>query len=131
MAAGEFDVATYWSGSAARSMAQGLPIAFVIPEEGAIGWLDSLSIPETSTKKEAAAQFINWMIDPEFYVKWDLEGAPTSANAKAIAALPDDAFNKSVLADPAIVARIQFQAAVTDEARETYLKLWQSLKAEQ
>ena len=131
MAAGEFDVATYWSGSAARSMAQGLPITFVIPEEGAIGWLDSLSIPETSTKKEAAAQFINWMIDPEFYVKWDLEGAPTSANAKAIAALPDDAFNKSVLADPAIVSRIQFQAAVTDEARETYLKLWQSLKAEQ
>ncbi len=131
MAAGEFDVATYWSGSAARSMAQGLPIAFVIPEEGAIGWLDSLSIPETSTKKEAAAQFINWMIDPEFYVQWDLEGAPTSANAKAIAALPDDAFNKSVLADPAIVSRIQFQAAVTDEARETYLKLWQSLKAEQ
>lgn len=131
MAAGEFDVATYWSGSAARSMAQGLPIAVVIPEEGAIGWLDSLSIPETSTKKEAAAQFINWMIDPEFYVKWDPEGAPTSANAKAIAALPDESFNKSVLADPEIVARVQFQAAVTDEARETYLKLWQSLKAEQ
>lgn len=131
MAAGEFDVATYWSGSAARSIAQGLPIAFVIPEEGAIGWLDSLAIPESSTKKEAAAQFIDWMIDPDFYVKWDPEGAPTSANAKAIEALPDDSFNKTVVADPTVIDRVQFQAAVTDETRETYLKLWQSLKAAQ
>lgn len=34
--------------------------------------------------------FINWMIEPEFYVKWAAEGAPASANAKAAAALPDD-----------------------------------------
>lgn len=131
MAAGEFDVATYWSGSAARSIAQGLPIAFVVPAEGAIGWLDSLSIPESSTRKEAAAQFIDWMIDPEFYVKWDLEGAPTSANAKAIEALPDTSFNKQVVADPDLLARVQFQAPLSDEDRETYLKLWQALKAAQ
>ena len=42
MSAGDFAVATYWSGSAARSQAAGLPVAFVVPDEGAIGWLDDI-----------------------------------------------------------------------------------------
>ncbi len=131
MAAGDLAVATFWSGSASRSMAAGLPVQFVVPDEGAIGWLDGLSIPASSTKQDAAHAFINWMIDPAFYVKWAAEGAPASANAKAAAALPDDAFNKRVLGDPAVVARVQFQRPVSDENRETYLALWQALKAAQ
>ncbi|MBN9672223.1 ABC transporter substrate-binding protein [Roseibium aggregatum] len=131
MAAGELDIATFWSGSASRSAAQGLPVEFVVPEEGAIGWLDSLTIPSSSEHKEAAAQFIDWMIDPEFYVKWNAEGAPASANAEAAAALPEDAFNRKVLGDPAVAARIQFQDPISDEDRARYLELWQGLKAAQ
>ena len=131
MAAGDLSVATFWSGSASRSMSAGLPVQFVVPQEGAIGWLDGLSIPASSTKQDAAHAFIDWMIDPEFYVKWAAEGAPASANAKAAAALPDDAFNKRVLGDPEVVARVQFQRPVSDEDREAYLALWQELKAAQ
>ncbi len=131
MAAGELDVATYWSGSASRSAGMGLPVAFVVPREGAIGWLDGLSIPATSTHKEAAAQFINWMIDPAFYVKWDADGAPASANALAAAALTDEAFNKAVLGDPEVAARVHFQDAISDETRAAYLEAWQALKAAQ
>ncbi|MEM8730372.1 MAG: extracellular solute-binding protein [Pseudomonadota bacterium] len=131
MAAGDLDVATFWSGSASRSMESGLPVQFVVPQEGAIGWLDGLSVPASSTKQEAAHAFIDWMIDPDFYVTWAAEGAPASANAKAAAALPEDAFNKRVLGDPAVVARVQFQRPVSDENREAYLALWQELKAAQ
>ncbi|MES0809338.1 extracellular solute-binding protein [Roseibium sp. SCPC15] len=131
MASGEFAVATYWSGSASRSIAKGLPITFVVAEEGAIGWLDGLSVPSTSEHKDAAYAFINWMIDPEFYVKWDAEGAPATSNAKAAAGLPETSFNRKVLGDPATVAKVQFMRPVSDEDRETYLKLWQGLKANQ
>lgn len=131
MAAGDLAVATFWSGSASRSMSAGLPVEFVVPQEGAIGWLDGLSVPTSSTKQDAAYAFIDWMIDPEFYVKWAAEGAPASANAKAAAALPDDAFNKRILGDPEVVARVQFQRPVSDENREKYLELWQGLKAAQ
>ncbi|MCB6176721.1 extracellular solute-binding protein [Rhodobacter sp. Har01] len=131
MAAGDFAVATYWSGSAARSIGKGLPIAFVVPDEGAIGWLDGLSIPATSTHPDAAHAFIDWMVDPDFYVKWDAEGAPATSNSKAAAALPETSFNRSILGDPAVVARVQFMRPVSDENREAYLKLWQDLKAAQ
>lgn len=131
MAAGELDVASYWSGSASRSAAMGLPVQFVVPSEGAIGWLDGLSIPAGSEHTDAALAFIDWMIDPAFYVAWDPEGAPASANSDAAAALPDDAFNKRVLGDPDVAARVQFQAPLTDETREAYLEMWQTLKAAQ
>jgi len=131
MAAGELDIATYWSGSAARSIAFGLPVTFVVPKEGAIGWLDGLSVPATSEHKDAALQFIDWMIDPDFYTVWDAAGAPASANSEAAAALSDDAFNKVVLGNPDLAARVQFMAPVADETRETYLEIWQGLKAAQ
>jgi spermidine/putrescine transport system substrate-binding protein len=131
MAAGQFAAATYWSGSAARSISEGLPVAFVVPEEGAIGWLDGLSIPATSTKQDAALAFIDWMIDPDFYVKWDTEGAPATSNMAAAAALPETSFNRAVLGDPAVVARVQFMRPVSDEKRAEYLALWQELKAAQ
>jgi spermidine/putrescine transport system substrate-binding protein len=131
MAAGDLAVATYWSGSAARAIGKGLPVAFVVPEEGAIGWLDGLSVPTSSTKQDAAHAFIDWMIDPDFYVKWDAEGAPATSNSVAAAALPESSFNRMVLGDPAVVARVQFMKPVSDADRETYLKLWQDLKAAQ
>lgn len=131
MAAGELDVATFWSGSASRSIESGLPIEFIVPKEGAIGWLDGLSIPTSSSSKDAAHAFIDWMIDPDFYIRWAGEGAPASANSAAAAALPEDSFNRRVLSDPDVLARVQFQRPIADADREAYLQLWQDLKASQ
>jgi spermidine/putrescine transport system substrate-binding protein len=129
--AGDFAVSTFWSGGAGRSTSKGLPVAFVIPKEGAVGWLDSLAIPATSKNVEAARAFINYMIDPEFYVKWAASGAPSSANAKAAAALPETDFNKKTLSDPAVVARVQFMQPLSDDTRKAYLELWQDVKTAQ
>jgi len=130
MSSNEFDIATYWSGSASRSKNQfKLPVEFVIPTEGAIGWLDGLSIATDAPHEAAAYQFIDWMIDPEFYVQWDTTvGAPASANAKALGQLDAEAFNRHVLGDAEKVANVQFMGAMEDAQREAFLALWQETK---
>lgn len=130
MASGEFDAATYWSGSAARSAkAFGLPVEFVIPEEGAIGWLDGLSIPTDAPNRDAAHQFINWMIDPDFYVKWDTDtGAPAPTTVTSLSRLPDTAFNRAVMGDPEVAARLKFTGPMDDATREAMLEVWQETK---
>ena len=130
-AAGDFVVSTFWSGGAGRSASKGLPVQFVVPQEGALGWLDGLSIPATSKNQDAARAFINYMIDPEFYVKWAARVRQSSANNKASAALPDTDFNKVTLGDPAVVARVQFMQPLSDETRKSYLELWQDVKTAQ
>lgn len=130
MAAGDYDIAVYWSGSAARSKkAMKLPVEFVVPKEGAIGWYDGLTIAKDAPNPEGAAQFINFMVDPEFYVKWDTDvGAPASANDKANAQLPADALNRTVLGDPEVVKRVQWMAPITDEQKQKNQELWDEVK---
>jgi spermidine/putrescine transport system substrate-binding protein len=127
--AGDFDVSTFWSGGAGRSAGKGLPVQFIIPIEGAVGWLDGLSIPAASKHQDAARAFIDWMIDPEFYVAWAAKGAPSSANERANAALPDTDFNKQALGHSAAIARVQFMRPIADDTRKAYLELWQDVKA--
>ena len=130
MAAGQIDVGTYWSGSAERARTQfDLPVAFVVPREGAVGWLDAFSIPEGSDNVEGALAFIDTMLSPDFYAEWDERvGAPVSANDEALARLPEDAFNRRVMGDPEVAARIQFQEPIAEADREAYLALWQAVK---
>ncbi len=69
-AADAFDLSIYWSGAVVRSQnMKKLPVDFTIPKEGAIGWLDNLCIPASSTKKDLGLQFINYMVDPEILLR--------------------------------------------------------------
>lgn len=130
MANGAYDLAEIWAGGAMRAKTTyGLPVDFVIPEDGAIAWFDTLGVPAGSKNAEAAAKFIDYMISPEFYVQWDTEiGAATSANPKALDALPEGAFNRDVMGDPAVTSRLHFMAPLSDDERQAIQQLWAEVK---
>ncbi|MBC6439281.1 MAG: extracellular solute-binding protein [Rhodospirillales bacterium] len=130
-AADSFDVSVYWSGSASRSAkAFGLPVGYLIPAEGAIAWLDGLSLAADAPNPEGALQFIDFMVSSYHYLRWDTEaGAPASANAAVMNALPVTAFNRRILGNPAATANLQFMAPLSDRTRETFLEIWSETKA--
>jgi spermidine/putrescine transport system substrate-binding protein len=129
-AANQFDLAVYWSGGAIRSRRKSrLPVDFIMAKEGAIGWVDTLTIPKSSTKPDAAYAFLNYMIDPEFYYEWATKaGAPASANGAAMAKLPDDDLNK-VTYKPEYLAKLQIMAPLSDDVRQSFVDLWEETKA--
>jgi spermidine/putrescine transport system substrate-binding protein len=129
-AADAFDISVYWSGAAARSVkVHKLPVDFIVPKEGAIGWLDGLSVPASSKKKEAALKFINYMIDPKFYVTWATQaGAPASANAAAMAQLPADDLNRQIHKSE-YLTKLQFMSALPDDRRQAFNDVWEEVKA--
>ena len=129
-AADAFDIAIYWSGAVARSKnVHKLPVEFVIPKEGAIGWLDNLCIPSTSTKKDLGLTFINYMIDPKFYHQWATSlGSPASANTVAMESLPADDLNRQIH-KPEYLTKAQFMGALPDDRRQAYADLWEEVKA--
>ena len=125
-----FDISVYWSGAVARSQKlHDLKVDFVIPKEGALGWLDNLCIPSSSTKKADGLAFINYMIDPTFYVAWVTgSGAPASANGAALAALPADDLNRQIH-KPEYLSKLQFMGALPDDRRQAYNDMWEEAKA--
>ena len=129
-AANEFDVSVFWSGSAVRSKRNSkLPVNFIVPTEGAIVWVDGLAVATCAPNPEGAAAFINWMIDPKFYVEWATKvGAPASANAKALAVLPADDLSAQVHKPEYMVSK-NVMSAMPDERREAFNNLWREVKA--
>lgn len=65
MAGGEAWIAPYYSGDAAVLVDSNDNIEFMIPEDGTNYFVDAMCIPATSTKKEYAEAYINFLCDPE------------------------------------------------------------------
>jgi spermidine/putrescine transport system substrate-binding protein len=128
-AADAFDISVFWSGSAITAKTtHKLPADFIVPKEGAIGWLDGLSLPTGSKNRAAALQFINYMIDPTFYVTWAATGAPASANEVAMQQLPAGNLAHEVY-KPEYLSKLQFMSAMPDDRRQAFSDLWEEVKA--
>jgi spermidine/putrescine transport system substrate-binding protein len=129
-ASDQFDLSVYWSGAAIRSRQNfKLPVDFIVAKEGAIAWVDTLTIPKTSTKQEAAYKFLNYMIDPDFYFEWATKvGAPASANPAAMAKLPEGDLNK-VVHKQDYLSTLQIMGALSDDTRQSFVDLWEETKA--
>lgn len=129
-AADQFDLSVYWSGAAIRSRQNfKLPVDFIVAKEGAIAWVDTLTIPKTSTKQDAAYKFLNYMIDPDFYFEWATKvGAPASANPAAMAKLPEADLNKLVHKQD-YLSTLQIMGALSDDTRQSFVDLWEETKA--
>src|SRR5260221_6416289 len=110
MQANEFDVATYGVSAVWRAKRKfNLPVELIIPKEGVIGWFDGLTVAKDAPNPDAAQQFIDFMVSPEFYVKWETDvGAPISPNAAADAQLPATDPSKALVADKAGMDRGHF-----------------------
>ena len=64
LAAGELAAAMAWSGDTALLRADRPDIEFVIPDEGAIQWFDTMVIPAGSRNIAAAGEFMNYVYEP-------------------------------------------------------------------
>lgn len=127
---GEISLGVYWSGSAARARnAFNLPLEFVIPEEGAIGWVDVWTIAADAPNPELAVEWLNFMNDPEFYLEWDrVAGAPVPTNSVTFEQLPEDSYTRQLFSDTSVLDRLAFQTYIPAETREALLEMWQEVK---
>ncbi|MEJ8570624.1 ABC transporter substrate-binding protein [Microbaculum marinum] len=131
VAANECDLSTIWTNNTeAAAVKDGLPVSFIVAEEGAIAFRDGMSIAADPPNEAGANAFINYMISKDFYAGWvDIGGAPVSANEKAIGDLPESSLTREILTQPDALKRLNFKGPLTDEQRQTYLDLWQETKA--
>ncbi|OZI42914.1 ABC transporter substrate-binding protein [Bordetella genomosp. 4] len=80
---GEIWIACMWKARALQWKEAGLPLDFVIPEEGAIPVTFEAAVPKNSRNKDAAWKYMNALLDPAGQVHFaDTMGyAPTVKNA--------------------------------------------------
>lgn len=131
LAAGSVDIGVFHSSNIAQFVAEGLPIAFVLPEEGAVGWGDTWTIAADTTKEDLAYEWINFVTSAEFQERWASDpegGSPAPANEQAILALDAESRDR-VQADLAVLDRLTLQGPLPDEQLNEWVDVWERVKA--
>lgn len=64
LSSGELAAAMAWSGDTALLLGSRPDLKFLIPDEGAVQWFDTMVIPKGSRNVSAAGRFMNYVYDP-------------------------------------------------------------------
>ncbi len=102
---------------------------FAIPVEGTNRAIDNLVILKTSKNKEAAEQFINFMLRPEIAVKNSIETGYSTPNAAAKELLPDEIKNDPNRYPPASVLEKCEIYETLPADNTSFIDAWNMVKA--
>jgi spermidine/putrescine transport system permease protein len=87
---GDADIGIVWSGEAALLWQKDRKFRYILPEQGAHMFVDSLAIPKGAPHKELAEEFINYCLDPKVSVLISNEYPYTNPNLAARRLLTPD-----------------------------------------
>lgn len=119
---GEIWIACMWKARALQWRDAGLPLEFVIPEEGAVPVTFEAAVPKNARNQDSAWKYLNAMLDPQGQVAFarTMGYAPTVKNA----VLPED-LQKRVGFTEAELARIHpYNLEALASQRASSLDFW-------
>ena len=89
-----------WDSSAAGLQKEGLPVGFIAPKEGALAWMEGISIPVGAANIDQAYAFLNWLLTPEAGAMYSTHTSINSTAVGAEAHLPEASRNFFAAAYP-------------------------------
>lgn len=118
-----------WSGQSASMKKQGINLKYVIPKEGAIGWVDNWAIVKDAPHKDIAMDFINYMIGKDFQTEWLNKGGPAPVNTQVIDNLDAD-FIQEMGLDQEAISKLFFISYRAEDVKKQWNEIWHEVKAE-
>ncbi len=131
VASGENLMAHGWNGDFLIAQEDNENLAYVVPEEGGVIWVDNICIPSTVTPEEklAAEKFIDFLLRPDIGAMLSDFNYYASPNKAAEAELGEDFLNDPAVYPTAEVrSRLQYITPVGD-MESVYQRMWDEVKA--
>ncbi|ARS71025.1 ABC transporter substrate-binding protein [Sinorhizobium meliloti] len=113
----------YQSGRSALIKAEGEPVDFIIPKEGTVPLVATLSIPSNAENKSAALKFVNYWLSKETQERW--AKAYQVGSGRADLNLPDDFRAKQITTRDDIQKLILPDAAITASMMSKWSDRWE------
>ncbi len=128
LASGEVVLAHGWGGPVARAMQERPSIKFIVPKEGGTVWSDCLVVLKTSSQKDLAMRFINYLLDSSVAAKASERLLFAAANQEARGLVPARIRDNPAIYPPdALFPRLEWMTDVGDAIR-VYDRAWTELK---
>jgi spermidine/putrescine transport system substrate-binding protein len=121
---GNFAATIGWSGDVAGIARDNPAVRFVFPESGATAWADTMVIPKGAKNIDAAAQWMNFVYDPEQAAQitaWVGYVSPVEGVREQLEAIdPELAENPLLFPDAATLAQTQTFAQLSEDVEAEY-----------
>ncbi len=132
LVSGEAELVHAWDGWCNYGIAENEDIKYVIPEEGSDLWVDTMVILKNAENKDAAYEFVNFILDPEHH-GWAAENILYKVpNAPAMESLSDEflaSYPNMEITPDALVAYEQLRDV--GESQRLYSRTVSEIKAAQ
>ncbi len=123
--AGQVVLALGWNGDAASLKAAGLPLAYVIPEEGSQIWEVDWAIAAKAANSEAAHKFIDYQLRPEVAAREAAYTHYATPNASAFKQLEAHLrTDPATYPSKAVMARLEYGMPLTADGTRRRAALW-------
>jgi len=121
-----------WDGWCNYGIAENAEIKYVIPSEGSDLWLDTIVVLKASENKDAAFQFINYMLDAKNHA-WAAENILYKVpNKPAMESLPAEMMQQYPNMAMPVADLVKFeQLRDVGEAQRDYSRIVSEIKAAQ
>jgi spermidine/putrescine-binding protein len=133
LAAGETVMAHGWNGDIMMGQAENEDIAYTIPKEGGVVWIDNLCIPNTAIpeRKLAAEMFIDFLLRPDIGAMISEFTYYATPNQAAEASLDEEFLSDPVAyPPPEVLEKLQYIEPL-GEFESVYQRLWDEVKSAQ
>ncbi len=128
---GETSVGMQWNGNAFQGQVEMPELKFVMPEEGAVLWMDNFTIPSGSKNKALAHKFINFMYQSENQAEIVTSLGYASATNAGRDKLPEELKNnRTIFPSSEDLKKGEFINDVGAETLAIYEKYWQRLRTQ-
>ena len=129
---GDTAINMIWSGEGLNLQAENPNLVYVVPEEGANFWIDSLCIPANAQNVDGAEKFINFVSDKESALRIADEIGYTTPNKEARLEQPEDVQNNpNAYMTPEIMDRCEIYKDFTLDVKKMYDKAWIAIKSDE
>jgi spermidine/putrescine-binding protein len=131
LAAEESVMAHGWNGDFLVAQEENETVAYTIPQEGGVIWIDNVCIPASVTpeRKKAAEMFINFLLRPDIGAMISEYNYYASPNAAAEAELgPEFTEDPAVYPPDEVLTKLQYIEPV-GEFESVYQRMWDEVKS--
>lgn len=129
---GETDINMIWSGEGLNLQDEYPNLVYVVPEEGANFWIDSLCIPTNAKNVEGAEKFINFVSDKGNALRIADEIGYTTPNKEAREEQPESVKNNPNAYMPTeIMNRCEIYEDFSLDVKKMYDKAWIEIKSDE
>jgi spermidine/putrescine transport system substrate-binding protein len=129
LTSGEACMALGWNGDATVLNARGVPVKYIVPNEGSQVWEDDWAIAANAPNPEAAHQFLNFVLRPEIAAQEARYTRYATGNRSALALLDDEIRNdRSTYPSPDVLTKLESGMPLDDEGQKRREALWREIR---